>query len=91
MNKILVLSIARQRKLVNLLFFWEEELVRWRLLSEEERRIEEELNGDLSGDESQNFHLREALQVLAARKRVRPSLRDDSGRPNDEVLPGYWR
>lgn len=33
------ISIHRQRKLVALLFFWEEELTRWRLLDEEEEEI----------------------------------------------------
>ncbi|MCJ1357667.1 MAG: hypothetical protein MMC33_007663 [Icmadophila ericetorum] len=34
------IDVHRQRKLVSMLFFWEEELTRWRLLDQEEAEIE---------------------------------------------------
>lgn len=74
-----------------MLFCWEEELVRWRLLSDEEREIEANLR-DLPGlSENERIHLHEELKILRARKRVLPSLRDQSGSSQAAaaVLPRY--
>lgn len=38
-NKFAVVSVHAQRKLIGLLFFWEEECVRWRVLDQEEVEI----------------------------------------------------
>jgi hypothetical protein len=38
-SKIGVIPVPKQRELVNMLFWWEEELTRWRLLDEEEAEI----------------------------------------------------
>lgn len=74
-----------------MLFYWEEELVRWRLLTDEEREIEANLR-DLQGlSENERIHLQEELKILQARKRVLPSLRDQSGssQATTAVLPRY--
>lgn len=76
------ICVQKQRELVMLLFFWEEESTRWRLLSAEE----EELQGR-EGD-----GVRMELEVVRAKKRVLPSLRDQSGRVLEgegERLPSY--
>ncbi|GAB7343353.1 hypothetical protein MBLNU457_1397t1 [Dothideomycetes sp. NU457] len=39
-NKLYFISIRGQRRLVGMLFFWEEECMRWRLLDEEMREVE---------------------------------------------------
>lgn len=89
-NKIAIISTPKCRELVNLLFFWEEESTRWRLLCNEERELERTVqDGDTSEDE--RIHLYEALKIVAARKRILPSLRDESGEllPGHEALPDY--
>ena len=74
-----MLSFWKQRELVMLLFFWEEEITRWRLLSLEESEITEQLfEQDLS--EGYRDELRHSLMVVQAKKRLLPSLRDRSGR-----------
>jgi len=78
-NKLACISISKQRRLVNLLFYWEEELTRWRLLSEEEDEIALTLESDTELTENDRIHLREALKITQARKRVLPSLREASG------------
>lgn len=82
-------GISKQRELVMLLFFWEEEVRRWDVLEGEEREIEARL-GDCGQGES--VGLDEALKVARARKRVLQSRRDESGNvvgAGREELPGY--
>lgn len=85
------ISVQKQKELVMLLFFWEEEITRWRLLSSEE----EELQGRLrEGGISHGFRmeLEHTLRMVQAKKRILPSLRDQSGRvieTGDERLPSY--
>lgn len=91
-HQLAIVSVHCQRKLVGLLFFWEEELVRWRLLDDEEdeiRRIigEEEAAG--KGGEREE-ELRVALGKVVAKRSMPPGLRgianDANARP---VLPAY--
>lgn len=74
-----------------MLFYWEEELVRWRLLTDEEREVEATLSDNPGLSENERIHLQEELKILQARKRVLPSLRDQSGREQTSgaVLPRY--
>ncbi|WPG99917.1 Hypothetical protein R9X50_00273800 [Acrodontium crateriforme] len=89
-NKIAIISVPKQRELVNMLFFWEEEMMRWRLLSREEDDLTSQLsNSTLSANAL--VHAKENLQIVQAKKRVPPSRRDDSGRSFEELLPGYER
>ena len=90
-NKLAVISISKQRKLVNLLFYWEEELVRWRLLTEEEDELKEKLNSELGLSINERTHIQESLKIIAATKRVLPSRRDQSGsvHSNGADLPRY--
>lgn len=84
-----LISVGKQKELVMLLFFWEEEIVRWNLLSVEEMELRERFEAG-EGD------VREELEALGARMRLRPSLRDQSGRESGRVsidareeLPSY--
>lgn len=90
-NKLALISVSKQRKLVNMLFYWEEELVRWRLLSEEENDILERLNSEQDLSDNERIHLQEMLKITRARKRVLPSLRDQDGsaQPSAGILPAY--
>jgi len=72
-----------------MLFFWEEECTRWRLLDMEERELVDRLGvGGVEGDE--RIAVEESLRVVRAKKGVPPSLRDESGRAVEgEELPAY--
>ncbi|MCJ1462768.1 hypothetical protein MMC07_001371 [Pseudocyphellaria aurata] len=91
-HQVAIISVHRQRKLVSLLFFWEEELMRWRLLEEEEnevrRFLDEENNAGEGGEREEE--LRVALGRVRARRCMPPSLRvlanDAKVQP---VLPSY--
>lgn len=74
-SKIGVISVPKQRELVNMLFWWEEELTRWRLLDEEEAEIVRSINGAQDG----KAELQERLRVIEAKRRVVPSLRRADG------------
>lgn len=85
------ISVQKQRELVMLLFFWEEEIMRWRLLEGEESEIQGRL-GEEGVREGWRVELEHALRMVRARKRVLPSLRDQSGRViegGEERLPSY--
>jgi len=73
-NQLAVISVHAQRKLVGLLFFWEEECTRWKLLDEEEREIlravEEEGHG--------NSDLNVALEAVEMKKKMLPSRRAEA-------------
>jgi len=88
-SKIAIISVPKQRELVNMLFFWEEECTRWRLLDMEERELVDRLGvGGVEGDE--RIAGEESLKVIMAKKRIPPSLRDESGRAVEgEELPAY--
>ncbi|KAI9682553.1 MAG: hypothetical protein M1829_000346 [Trizodia sp. TS-e1964] len=75
-NQLAVISIVGQRKLVNMLFLWEEECVRWRLLAQEEARILKALReGEGLGEEHPHSEMQTALRVVRAKMAVPPSLR----------------
>ncbi|KAF7191990.1 hypothetical protein HII31_06635 [Pseudocercospora fuligena] len=86
------ITVEKQRRLVMLLFFWEEECTRWKLLEGEE----EEVRGKL-GEEGLGEGYREQFEMMLRlaemKKAVLPSERDESGRVlqsgEEEVLPSY--
>lgn len=88
-SKIAIISVPKQRELVNMLFFWEEECTRWRLLEQEESELVSSLENGVDGDGK--IAAEEALKVVRAKRRVPPSLRDESGRVvhGEEELPAY--
>lgn len=87
-HQLAMLGVARQRLLVHMLFFWEEELVRWRLLCGEEAELLQRLTiPELRDGERRAAD--QQLRIVRARKGVAPSLRDESGRVREEELPGY--
>ena len=99
-NQLPFLSIHRQRKLVSLLFFWEEELMRWKAIQEEEWDLTRVLRSMADADEAEKEEFELALGVVRARWAMKPSLRRDErwtpGQtrslhhpPPPDVLPGY--
>ncbi|KAI9764316.1 MAG: hypothetical protein M1840_008534 [Geoglossum simile] len=78
-HQLAVLPVHRQRKLVCMLFWWEEELVRWRLLGEEAAEITQAV---ALGGEGEDLTI--ALQVVEAKRTMLPSIRKQ-----DPKLPSY--
>lgn len=87
-NNVVLISRPKLKKLVELLFFWEEEIMRWRLLSQEESGLVASLAMDSDNNVNERTYLQEALKVIQARKQIRPSIRDESGAGYvDDVAP----
>ncbi|KAE8451314.1 hypothetical protein EG329_004480 [Mollisiaceae sp. DMI_Dod_QoI] len=70
-SQLAVISVHAQRKLVGLLFFWEEECMRWKLLDEEEREILRAVEQDGEA----NMDLNVALEAVEMKKKMLPSKR----------------
>lgn len=86
-SQLAVISIHAQRKLVGMLFFWEEECTRWKLLDAEEKEI-------LSALESgENRDLSMAFEGVKMKKKLLPSQRGEGtanvGRGKAHELPAY--
>ncbi|KAI9817851.1 MAG: hypothetical protein M1827_000970 [Pycnora praestabilis] len=82
-NQLATISVHQQRKLVGMLFFWEEEVMRWRLLDEEKGEILQAMEGVDEG----HADLDVALKVVEAKKTMPPSMRDQDVAETD--LPAY--
>jgi hypothetical protein len=87
LNQFSFLPIFSQKKLVCLLFLWEEELMRWRILEEEEAEIktvlaEERSSGGHAGE------LEKRLLELEGLKKLKPSMRSSQAQQS-EALPSY--
>jgi hypothetical protein len=68
------ISIHAQRKLVGMLFFWEEECTRWKLLDAEEQEIMSILE---RGEYPQNRDLAVALEAVEMKRKMLPSQRGE--------------
>lgn len=92
-NELAHLAATKQKKLINLLFTWEEELMRWRLIEEEEAEIEQVMQAAAdSGSEESKQEMRNQfavrLEELKGQWRLMPSLRSKEAR-DETQLPGY--
>jgi hypothetical protein len=89
-NRLAMVSVHAQRKLVSLLFFWEEECMRWQALDHEERVILERLQ---VADAEQATELRTLLEGVRRRRNSLPSQRAEGAGGviplKDEELPVY--
>lgn len=86
-NQLASISVHAQRKLVGMLFFWEEECTRWKLLDAEEKEI-------LSAMEAgENNDLKVALEAVQMKKKLLPSQRGEGtanvGAGKGHELPAY--
>jgi hypothetical protein len=85
------ISVHAQRKLVGLLFFWEEECMRWKLLEQEEAEI---LNA-MGQERTDNDDLDVALRAVEMKRALLPSLRGEAtaniSQGVSHELPGYSR
>ena len=88
-NKIAIISVPKQRELVDLLFFWEEELVRWRLLCDAEKEASRRVaHCSVDGGDLEDAKM--TLEKVRLEKRLPPSARDESGQPKQGELPSYF-
>lgn len=91
-SQVAVISVHAQRKLVGLLFFWEEELMRWKMLDAEEK----EILGALGTEGGRgNIDLQVTLEAVEMKKKLLPSHRGE-GTTNvrkgcGRELPSYTR
>jgi len=76
------IPLGRQRRLVILLFTWEEECTRWRLLDEEEAEIRQHL--DMADPEMRKV-LEISLKAIQMKRKMLPSRRGST----HEALPEY--
>jgi hypothetical protein len=72
-SQMAVISVHAQRKLVGLLFFWEEECTRWNLLDAEEK----EILGALETNDG-NRDLSVALAAVEMKRKLLPSQRGEA-------------
>lgn len=71
-SQMAMISVHAQRKLVGLLFFWEEECMRWKLLDQEEREIVDALKSNQG-----NADLECALEAVRMKMKMLPSKRGE--------------
>ena len=83
-SKIAIISVPKQRELVNMLFFWEEELMRWRLLDEEIGKLQAALTVEGLGSAEKSW-IEERLKIAVAERRVVPSQRYPDGSLKDSA------
>lgn len=76
------------RRVVSLLFVFEEQAARWRLLEQEEAELNELLRQPPSGMQSE---LEVRLQAVRYKKALLPSQQDTSGTQRESELPVYSR
>lgn len=79
-----------------MLFFWEEELMRWKLLDDERKEIQGLLDEVTGQQGRENGSREEELRIALGRVRTKinlaPSARHDDGTDNREhTLPEYGR
>lgn len=84
-HQLAIVSVHALQKLVGLLFFWEEECVRWMLLDREEK----EILGILEMDGGNETDLKVVLEAFRLRKVLMPSLRAE-GTANIGVGAGHF-
>ncbi|KIW92086.1 uncharacterized protein Z519_07070 [Cladophialophora bantiana CBS 173.52] len=75
-HQLAFISVAAQRKVVGMLFFWEEEAIRWRLLEQEQAEIETAMGvveGGVTEETKKELQVR--LESVRMRKAMKPSQR----------------
>jgi hypothetical protein len=90
-NKLSELPVYAQKTLVNLLFDWEEEIRRWKMLEEEETEIRL-LMGEVKAVQGKVGHLEKRVLEIGGLKKLKPSLRAATSTgevPHAKDLPRY--
>jgi hypothetical protein len=88
-HQLACISVHAQRKLVGMLFFWEEECTRWRTLDMEEREIMKAIDSRIGSREDLDL----ALKAIEMKRTMLPSAREDATRNEitgtGDELPAY--
>jgi len=89
-HQMACISVHAQRKLVGILFFWEEECTRWKLLDQEEAEILQAMGHE--GMDDRNLDM--ALRAVEMKRRLLPSQRAEATANVNAAgigheLPGY--
>ncbi len=87
-SRLAIIPVHSQRRLISLLFFWEEECNRWRALDREEAEIRQAMKTSDSHD------LKVALDSVLLKQRLLPSMRSEGAGTTvppgrEEQLPSY--
>jgi hypothetical protein len=88
-NQLSKVPVHSQKRLIVLLFAWEEELMRWRLLEEEEHEIKTVMGEERSTGGENVGHLEKRLLEIDGLKKLKPSLRARRASNVHETLPAY--
>jgi hypothetical protein len=89
-HQLYMIPIYAQKRLVCLLFAWEEELMRWRMLEEEKKDLMIIISEERRhGGEYNVGHLEKRLMEIDGLWKLKPSLRRKRETTVQEVLPGY--
>jgi hypothetical protein len=86
-NRFYFVPIRQQKRLINTLFYWEEELMRWRLLDEEAADIKVVLDADTAEGRGSTADLELRLMQIETLKKLKPSARPRPGIQDE--LPSY--
>ncbi|KIV85750.1 hypothetical protein PV11_01412 [Exophiala sideris] len=77
-HELAFVSVHAQRKTVGMLFFWEQEALRWRLLDQEESELKSALEDEGTSDAAKR-ELKVRLESVDMRRGMKPSSRPDEG------------
>ena len=86
-HELSIITSHAQKKLVNLLFFWEEEGYRWKKFAGEQEELKAVIDAEQSSGGTVGTYEKRLIEVEGMMK-LRPSLRSEQEREN-ETLPGY--
>jgi len=90
-HQLAFISVAGQRKVVGMLFFWEQEALRWRLLDQEEAELKAAMEESDATDD-QRRELQTRLESVRMRRAMKPSQRvgeGESAAQQPEEPPAY--
>jgi len=85
-NKLYFISIRGQRRLVGMLFFWEEECMRWRLLDEEMGEVEQAIE---QAPQDMRAELEMRREAILMKKRQSPAERGRAVSQSHNAPPNY--
>jgi hypothetical protein len=87
-NQLAILPSVYQKRLISLLFDWEEELQRWKVLEGEEEEIKVVMQ-ETKAVGGEVGHLEKRLLEIEGLKKLKPSARAGQKNPDSEHPPSY--
>ncbi|KAF2117320.1 hypothetical protein BDV96DRAFT_644745 [Lophiotrema nucula] len=86
-NEVAMVSVHAQKRLINLLFFWEEEIQRWKVLIGEQQELKTVIEAEREECGNVGTYEKRLLE-LEGLLRLKPSLRGKAAEEG-QTLPGY--